>query len=76
MARLREQGLEPTGEVGDTVPYLAIMDVLRERAFDEIIISTLPVGVSRWLRMDLPHRVAKAVDIPVTHVVADVAHAT
>jgi hypothetical protein len=73
LRRIRALGLEPTGEVGDSSPLLAILDTLREQpAFDEIVISTLPVGRSRWLRMDLPHRVQKAVGIPVTHVVAEV----
>jgi hypothetical protein len=70
LRRMRALGLEPTGEVGDSSPFLAIADTLRGRTFDEIIISTLPAGISRWLKMDLPHRVAKVVDIPVTHVEA------
>lgn len=37
--------------------------------FAEILVSTLPHRTSRWLRMDLPHRLARAVDIPVRHVV-------
>lgn len=36
--------------------------------FAEIIVSTLPHRTSRWLRMDLPHRLARSVDIPVRHV--------
>ena len=37
-------------------PVLAVGDVLRREHFDEIILSTLPPGVSRWLKRDLPHR--------------------
>ncbi len=36
---------------------LAIGDALRDQLFDEIILSTLPPGLSRWLKMDLPSRV-------------------
>ncbi|MDH3680132.1 MAG: response regulator [Acidimicrobiia bacterium] len=36
--------------------------------FAEILVSTMPHRTSRWLRMDLPHRLARAVDIPVRHV--------
>ncbi len=38
--------------------------------FDEIIISTLPSGISRWLGMDLPHRVERQFKLPVTTVIA------
>ena len=34
------------------------------------IVSTLPSHLSRWLRLDLPHRVERATGLPVTHVVA------
>jgi hypothetical protein len=43
--------------------------VLRTHEFDEIILSTLPAGPSRWLRQDLPHRLARVTRIPVTHVI-------
>jgi hypothetical protein len=67
--RFRALGCEVTGEVGDSRPLDAILDTLRHREVDEIIISTLPVGVSRWLHMDLPRRAAKATQLPVTHVI-------
>jgi hypothetical protein len=44
--------------------------VLRREQFDEIILSTLPPGVSRWLGQDLPHRVQKQFELPLHHVVA------
>jgi hypothetical protein len=50
---------------------LAIRDALRGHVFDGIILSTLPPGVSRWLKLDLPHRVERDFGVPVTHVVAD-----
>ena len=46
-----------------------IEETLRDRAFDEIILSTLPPTVSRWLHLDLPHRVAH-LGLPLTTVVA------
>jgi hypothetical protein len=68
--RFREAGFEVTGEVGDDRPIDAIGTVLRREGFDEIILSTLPAGMSRWLRWDLPSRVERAFTVPVTHVVA------
>lgn len=69
--RFAALGLEVTGEVGDPSPVQAIGDAIRERGpFDEIILSTLPPGPSRWLGMDLPKRVARAYDVPLTHLVA------
>jgi hypothetical protein len=48
----------------------AIGAALREHCpFDENILSTLPPGRSRWLRLDLPSRVRSAFGMPVTHVI-------
>lgn len=71
MRLLDTLGVELTGEVGDQEPLGAISDALREADYDAIILSTLPVGVSRWLGMDLPSRVERSVSVPVTHVVGD-----
>jgi hypothetical protein len=65
-----DAGIPASGEVGDENPVLAVGDVLRRERIDEIIVSTLPPGVSRWLKRDLPHRLAQRYAIPVTHVVA------
>ena len=72
LSRFKELGAEADGEVGDPNPLQAISDALRERTFDEIILSTLPSGASRWLKQDLPHRVERSFAIPVTHVVGEV----
>lgn len=58
-----------TGEVGDGSPMQAIRDALRDRIVDEVILSTLPPGISRWLKMDLPARVERGFGLPVTVVV-------
>lgn len=70
LERFGDLDAEVTGEVGDHRPVDAILDVLRRQSFDEIILSTLPAGASRWLRLDLVNRVRRAVDAPVTHVVS------
>ena len=60
------------GEMGDKNPMHAIRTSLERegRQFDEIIISTLPRRISRWLRMDLPRRVKREFGLPVTVVTA------
>jgi len=70
LAKFRELGARADGEVGDARPLLAIADAMRHGEFDEIILSTLHAGASRWLKMDLPHRVERQFGIPVRHVEA------
>jgi len=70
LAHLRELGAEASGEVGSPNPIDAVHDALRERRADEIILSTLPPGISRWLGQDLPSRLRNAVSIPVAVVTA------
>lgn len=66
-------GSEVTGEVGDADPMAAIQDALGAAGgFDEIIISTLPRRLSRWLHIDLPSK-ARGLGLPVAHVEARVA---
>jgi hypothetical protein len=69
--RFRQLGAEADGEVGDANPLLAIEDVLRNQSFEEIILSTLPAGPSRWLKLDLPARAQNQFGLPVTHVVGE-----
>jgi hypothetical protein len=74
IALLRGIGIEAEGEVGDERPVYAIQDVLARRSFDEVIVSTLPPGVSRWLKHDLPHRIEVEFGLPVTHLVGQPEH--
>ncbi len=62
-------GGEVTGHVGDAEPLAAIQDALHLRGFDEIILSTLPKRLSRWMHIDLPSKV-RALGVPMTHVSA------
>jgi hypothetical protein len=60
-------GSEVEGIVGDADPVAAVQDAINLRGFDEIIISTLSPKVSRWLKLDLPSKVAGE-GLPVTTV--------
>ena len=62
-------GSEVEGMVGDPEPLAAIQDAINVHGFDEIIISTLPTRVSRWLKLDLPSKAA-GLGLPVTTVTA------
>jgi hypothetical protein len=62
-------GQEVTGSFGDSEPLMAIQDAINLGRYDEIIISTLPLGISRWLKLDLVSK-ARALGLPVTHVQA------
>jgi hypothetical protein len=71
LERMRAAGVENLdGRVGDPDPVVAVMDIWDPMKFDEIIVSTLPTGSSRWLGLDLPHRLEKLTSVPVRHVVS------
>jgi hypothetical protein len=60
-------GSEVEGIVGDADPTAAIHDAINLRGFDEVIVSTLPARVSRWLKLDLPSKIS-GMGLPVTTV--------
>jgi hypothetical protein len=62
-------GREVTGAVGDPEPLMAIHDAINLGSYDEIMISTLPRRVSKWLHLDLVSK-ARGAGLPVTHVEA------
>lgn len=69
--RIRQSGLELEEViVGDPDPFAAAGDVLHARGFDEVIVSTLPRMISRWLAVGLPARLRRTVDLPVAEVAA------
>lgn len=65
VAGLVEQGATADGEIGDRDPVAAVRDAARGRDVSGIILSTLPVGASRWLRQDVPTRLRGAMTIPI-----------
>jgi hypothetical protein len=73
---LRHAGVEVTGRVGDGDPLVAVVEAWHPTLYDEIIVSTLPVGVSKWLGADLPRRIERHTGALVTHVVVHAPRAT
>ena len=67
--RLRATGL-PVNEaiIGDPDPLAAITDACNRDSYDELIVSTLPHHLSKWLHLDLQRKAAHATGLPVTSV--------
>lgn len=68
---LREAGVRVEGVVGDSDPMVAVQDAWDPRLFDEVIVATLPTGVSRWIAADLPRRVERFTGARVTRIVSE-----
>ncbi len=64
----RAAGLSVDGTVGDPSPLRAVREELRGADFRRIIVSTLPLRISRWLMTDVPGRLRREQPIPVVHV--------
>jgi hypothetical protein len=60
-------GTQVEGIVGAPDPVVAVHDAINLRGFDEVIVSTLPTKLSRWLKLDLPSKISGA-GLPVTTV--------
>lgn len=71
LRRIREHGGDAEGALGDADPMVAVESALEDQPFDEILVSTLPAGISRWLKLDLASRLERKVDVPVTVVEAE-----
>jgi len=69
--RMRKEGVDVReAKVGASEPLAAVADESNFADYDELIVSTLPLHVSKWLHVDLPRKAAAATGLPVTHVVA------
>ena len=62
-------GSDITGSLGAAGAMTAIQAEVERRHYDEIIISTLPRRISRWLKVDLVSK-TRGLGLPVTHVEA------
>jgi hypothetical protein len=70
LGELRDAGLQVDGRVGSGDPILAVSDEWDPRRYDEIVVSTLPQKVSKWLHAGLPERIERITGARVTHVVS------
>ena len=71
LRKLAGLGATVDGAVSDPDPMRAVERALGTGEFDEIIVSTLPRRLSRWLHQDLPDRLQHKFGVPVTDIVAE-----
>ena len=74
VASLAASDVPAEGMVGDADPIVAVQEAWNPGRYDEVVVSTLTEGASRWLQVDLPHRVARLTDCQVRHVAVPVRH--
>jgi hypothetical protein len=74
VAALAAGDVRSEGMVGDADPIVAVQEAWNPGRYDEVVVSTLTEGASRWLQIDLPHRVARLTDCQVRHVAVPVRH--
>jgi GABA permease len=68
--QLGQEGLHVDGLVGHSDPCVAVMEVWDPKSHDEIIVATLPMRFSKWLRAGLPERISRLTGAPVRHVIS------
>jgi hypothetical protein len=73
LAWAAEHGVSATGHASAGTPIEAVADELRTFPADEVIVSTHPPERSKWLESGLVERLQTELDIPVHHVVVDLA---
>jgi hypothetical protein len=67
---LHNLGVSATGEVGTIDAVASVTAVVARGGIDEVLISTLPSRLSRWLKQDLPTKLAKVINVPISVVTA------
>jgi hypothetical protein len=68
---LHELGVDAAGQLGAPDPYAAAGALLEDEEFDEVVMSTLPAGLSRWFSLDVPARIRRRFGVPVTTVTGE-----
>jgi hypothetical protein len=67
LAALREADIPAEGMFGAPDPVVAVQEAWDPARFDEVLVSTLAAPLSQWMRIDIPHRIARLIDCPVRH---------
>lgn len=71
---ISELGADVDGELGEADPIDAVRALFdRGLSFDRILLSTFTGGLSRWLHLDVPHRLGRITDLPTEHIQSEVA---
>src|SRR3954452_6685417 len=70
LQRIRDLGIDVDGEVGAPDPVAAVSDSAHAGSYDEVIVSTLPKHLSKWLKLDAARKIEHATGLPVKHVEA------
>ena len=69
MTAMENAGFESvTGAIGNAHPMTAIDDALEAEGYDAVIVVTGPLGPASWVSLDLPSRIKRHVEEPVTHI--------
>jgi hypothetical protein len=73
---LQSDGIDVSCVLGDPDPMTAFEREWKRGGYDEIMVSTLPGQLSKWLHVDLPRRIQSAVGgVPMTHVIGSASDA-
>ncbi len=70
LARLVEVGAEVTGEVVDGDALDEVGAALEAETYDEVLVVTMPGGLSNWLPRGLLEHIRSLVQVPVLHLTA------
>lgn len=67
---LVDLGVEANGEVSADDTVVTVRQIVEDQSIDEVLVSTLPSGVSRFLRQDLASKIGRSISVPVATVTA------
>jgi hypothetical protein len=69
--RMVQEGVDASGDTGESDPLLAIRDALQTFPADEIVLFTHPAGDLNWLEEGVVGEVRERVEIPVDHLIVE-----